>query len=170
MNPVMDSAFDPYQAWLGIPPAEQPAHHYRLLGLTLWEDRWDVIDVVADRQMAILKQHASGEMAATAKRLLTELAAAKVCLLSPRQRSTYDAQLRRQLGSAGHGNFAARRGRSSRTLAAYVAAAVGIAILIAIVSYATHCCTTSGTPRPGSPTSPVPTAPRDAVSGSHGPS
>jgi hypothetical protein len=168
----MNSTFDPYQAWLGIPPAEQPAHHYRLLGLALWENRWDVIDATADRQMAILRQHESGEMAAIAKRLLTELAAAKVCLLSPRQRSNYDAQLRRQLDSAGHGpagNFAARRGPSSRTLAGYVSAAVGIAILIAIISYAMHCCcTTSGTQGQGSSTPPVPTAPRDA--GSHGPS
>ena len=25
-------AIDPYHKWLGIPPHEQPANHYRLLG------------------------------------------------------------------------------------------------------------------------------------------
>ena len=25
--------FDPYHRWLGIPPEEQPADHYRLLGI-----------------------------------------------------------------------------------------------------------------------------------------
>ena len=29
----MSADFDPYQKWLGIPPAEQPPTHYRLLNL-----------------------------------------------------------------------------------------------------------------------------------------
>ena len=36
--------FDPYYRWLGIPPEEQPAHHYRLLGLTLFESDRAVIE------------------------------------------------------------------------------------------------------------------------------
>lgn len=27
----MFAPFDPYHRWLGIPPSEQPANHYRLL-------------------------------------------------------------------------------------------------------------------------------------------
>ena len=31
------ASFDPYQAWLGIPPHDQPPNLYRLLGLVLFE-------------------------------------------------------------------------------------------------------------------------------------
>ncbi len=34
---MSDPNFDPYHKWLGIPPDEQPANHYRLLGLELFE-------------------------------------------------------------------------------------------------------------------------------------
>ena len=36
--------FDPYHRWLGIPPEEQPAHFYRLLGIKALEDNADVIE------------------------------------------------------------------------------------------------------------------------------
>ncbi len=38
------ATFAPYHKWLGIPPADQPANHYRLLGLNLFESDPDVID------------------------------------------------------------------------------------------------------------------------------
>ena len=37
--------FDPYHQWLGIPAAEQPPNHYRLLGVPLLESDLDVIEV-----------------------------------------------------------------------------------------------------------------------------
>jgi hypothetical protein len=46
----MGDAFDPYYAWLSIPPKDQPPHYYRLLGLELFEPNPDVIERVVDRQ------------------------------------------------------------------------------------------------------------------------
>ena len=44
----MSDAFDPYHRWLGIPPDEQPPHHYRLLGINAFETDPEVIrDAVA---------------------------------------------------------------------------------------------------------------------------
>ena len=45
----MSSAFDPYYIWLGIPPEEQPPHHYRLLGVTLFEENFEVIEGAVNR-------------------------------------------------------------------------------------------------------------------------
>ena len=45
------AAFDPYHRWLGIPPEEQPADHYRLLGIARFERDPEVIRDAATRQM-----------------------------------------------------------------------------------------------------------------------
>ena len=55
-----DSGFDPYHKWLGIPAAEQPPDHYRLLGLSRFESDPDVIDAAASRQMGYLRLCATG--------------------------------------------------------------------------------------------------------------
>ena len=55
--------FDAYHKWLGISPEEQPADHYRLLGLRRFESDPDVIDAAADRQMAHLKTYKTGRYA-----------------------------------------------------------------------------------------------------------
>ena len=39
----MPESFDPYYRWLGIPPKDQPANHYRLLGIDLFESNPEVI-------------------------------------------------------------------------------------------------------------------------------
>ena len=44
-------AIDRYHKWLGIPPHEQPANHYRLLGIALFESDADVIEAAAVRQI-----------------------------------------------------------------------------------------------------------------------
>ena len=45
----MAPPFDPYHRWLGIRPEEQPADHYRLLGLARFEDDVEVIRDAAER-------------------------------------------------------------------------------------------------------------------------
>ena len=50
----MADDFNPYHVWLAIPPDEQPANFYRLLGVRQFETNADVIDSAADRQMAHL--------------------------------------------------------------------------------------------------------------------
>ena len=44
-----ENTFDPLADWLAIPPAEQPPHHYRLLGLKLFEDDTATIERAAAR-------------------------------------------------------------------------------------------------------------------------
>ena len=90
--------FDPYHKWLGIPPKDQPPHHYRLLAIDLFESDADVIDAAANRQMAYIQQRAMGEHQGDSQRLLNELSAARLCLLNPQKKRAYDAKLREQLG------------------------------------------------------------------------
>ena len=68
--------FDPYHKWLGIAPEDQPPHHYRLLGIGLFESDPEVIDAAANRQMAYLQQRATGKYAALSQKLMNEIAAA----------------------------------------------------------------------------------------------
>jgi hypothetical protein len=93
----MADDFNPYHVWLGIPPDEQPANHYRLLSLRLFESSADVIDNAADRQMAHLRTIQVGKNSELSQRLLNEVAAARVCLLDPKKRAAYDQQLRTKL-------------------------------------------------------------------------
>ena len=96
----MSTPFDPYYKWLGIPPAEQPPNHYRLLGVTLFEADRDVIETAADGRMALLRSFHTGPNSDASQQLLNEVAAAKLCLLKPDRRSSYDEALRQRLGDA----------------------------------------------------------------------
>ncbi len=91
--------FDPYHKWLGIPPAEQPPDYYRLLGITRFESDPDVISNAADQRMVYLQTFRTGQHVEAAERLLNEVSAARVCLLSPDNgradvRAEYNRQLR----------------------------------------------------------------------------
>src|SRR5215213_7333340 len=88
-----DSGFDVYHKWLGIPPAEQPPHHYRLLGIALFERDPEVIAAAGDRQMAHIKSFAAGRYARASQALLNELAKARVTLLNVQQKEAYDRRL-----------------------------------------------------------------------------
>jgi len=89
--------FDPYRKWLGIPPKDQPPHHYRLLGIAAFESDPDVIQNAADRQMAHVRNFQAGKHSNLSQRILNELAAAKLCLLTEAKKSEYDQELRVQL-------------------------------------------------------------------------
>lgn len=93
----MTAMFDPYQQWLGIPLEEQPPHYYRLLGVALFESNRDRIEAAAARQAALLRNFLSGATAELAKKLLSEVTAARACLLNPATRAVYDQQLKRYL-------------------------------------------------------------------------
>lgn len=90
----MDEHFDPYHLWLGIPPTEQPPHHYRLLGLTFGEKSAAVIEGAADRQMAYVRSQAGGKHVEATQRLLNEISAARLVLLDPVKKAAYDDELR----------------------------------------------------------------------------
>jgi len=93
----MSTGFDPLYQWLGIPPEEQPPHHYRLLGIRLFEDNPDVIESAADRQMAYLRTFYGGPYVSYAQKLLNEISAARVCLLNRENKAEYDAWLRQEI-------------------------------------------------------------------------
>ena len=93
----MAEPFDPYYVWLGIPPEDQPPHHYRLLGINLFERESRVIESAGDRQMMHLRTFQSGGHSAESQRLLNEIAKAKIALLNPQKKAAYDGQLKRAL-------------------------------------------------------------------------
>ena len=92
-----DNTFDPYRIWLGIPPEEQPPHHYRLLGVRLFETSADVIANAADSRMIHLKTFQSGRYSALSQQLLNAVSTAKLCLLNPQAKAAYDGQLQQAI-------------------------------------------------------------------------
>lgn len=88
------SEFDPYYEWLGIPVSDQPANHYRLLSIPMYELNVEVIKSAAERQTMFLRTFHAREQSNAATKLLNEVAGARACLLNPRQRVAYDTQLR----------------------------------------------------------------------------
>ncbi len=91
----MSDSFDPYYIWLGIPPEDQPPHHYRLLGIELFEANLEVIEGAANRQMAYLQELSAGDdHVDKAQQLLGELSRARVCLLNQEKKKAYDKKLR----------------------------------------------------------------------------
>lgn len=95
----MPESFDPYHRWLGVRPEEQPANHYRLLGLALFEDNCEAIRDAAERQMAHVRRYQLGPHSAISQTILNELAAAKACLLDTMKKAAYDGILRGQLAA-----------------------------------------------------------------------
>jgi len=93
----MAENFDPYYKWLGIPPKDQPPHHYRLLGIEVLEPDRDVIDAAANRLMGYLKELAAGDDAAHSQKLLNEISRARLCLLNKDKKAAYDRELKAKL-------------------------------------------------------------------------
>jgi hypothetical protein len=90
---VATEPFDPYQAWLGIPPVEQPPDHYRLLQVALFEGDLNKIYNAANERIAMIRSHTSGPHTEQAHRLLQQITAARLCLLNPKKKAEYDASL-----------------------------------------------------------------------------
>lgn len=88
------AAVDPYYLWLGIPPDEMPASHYRLLDVRMFEADPEIIDLGFQRRMAYLRSIKDGDNLELAERLKDELATVRRELLSPAKRAAYDAELR----------------------------------------------------------------------------
>ena len=86
--------FDPYYTWLGIRPEEQPADHYRLIGLRQFEGNADVISNALDQKMQFLRTMQVGKRSALSQKLLNEISAAGGCLLDPQKKQAYDKELK----------------------------------------------------------------------------
>jgi hypothetical protein len=119
---AVEAPFDPYLKWLAISDPRRPPNHYVLLGVKLFESDAEVISNAADRQMAHVRTFQMGKHSALSQTLLNELSAARVVLLNPQKKQSYDVELRAKV--------AARRPAAPRTAspipvsAAPVAAAV----------------------------------------------
>jgi len=96
----MSEAFDPYHRWLGIPPKDQPPHHYRLLGIDLFENDHEVIRDATERQMAHVRRYQLGQHSEISQKILNELAAAKSCLIDRDKKASYDAALKAKLSTS----------------------------------------------------------------------
>jgi hypothetical protein len=90
----MADDFDPYYTWLGIPPEEQPADHYRLLGVRRFESNADVITNAMDQRMHYLRSLQVGKRSALSQKILNEVSSAGVVLLDPKRRAEYDQQIK----------------------------------------------------------------------------
>ena len=90
MSQTIPRAFDPYHSWLGIPPYEQPATLYRLLGVNPYESDPDVIESAADRQISYVRGFLGQQFGELAVQLLVELNNARLTLSDRRRREAYD--------------------------------------------------------------------------------
>jgi len=90
------SDFDPYYQWLGIPIQEQPASHYRLLGIPEFDGNVDIIKAAAERQTIYLRTLQAGEHELLVAQLLNEVSQARVTLLNVDDKAEYDEGLREQ--------------------------------------------------------------------------
>ena len=88
------SDFDPYRKWLGIKPKEQPPNHYRLLGISPFEDDPDVIDAAVEQRVTFLQTCASGPHLKHSQKILNEVAEARNVLLDADKKETYDAEFK----------------------------------------------------------------------------
>ena len=83
----MATEFDAHYVWLGIPPEEQPADFYRLLGVNRFESNTDVISNAADQRLRHVRTFQLGERVSYSQALLSELAIARACLLDPARKA-----------------------------------------------------------------------------------
>jgi hypothetical protein len=104
MPPANDSdRFDPYYRWLAIPHKDQPANHYRLLGLELFEADTDVIRDAGARQTAHVRTYQLGQHSELSQEILNEIAAALSCLRDEKRKAAYDNFLRQELQKKSEG-------------------------------------------------------------------
>ena len=127
--------FDAYHKWLGIPPHHQPPHHYRLLGVDLFEQDGDVIDTAANQRITYLQELATGEHSAESQKLLNEISQARRCLLNSEKKFLYDMELRKRLeaGQAKPAAATANNGPSKRLVIAGGVAGIVLLVVLGIV-------------------------------------
>ena len=83
--------FDPYLIWLDISPHERPVNYYRLFGLRPLEIDPHIIAAAAQRVISHVSQFQNSPNAVACQQLLSELNAARMCLLDPLRKRAYDA-------------------------------------------------------------------------------
>lgn len=89
----MAEQFNPYAAWLGLPPNVTNPSHYQLLDLSPAESSSERISMAADRAIARVRSSRPGVAAEVWADLIDQLLEAKTTLLDPARRAQYDQQL-----------------------------------------------------------------------------
>jgi hypothetical protein len=126
----VSESFDPYYKWLAIPPDEQPPDHYRLFGIPPFTSDPDVIENAANRQEAHVRKYKGGQYGEMAEGLLGVISSARICLLNPKLKAAYDAQLKAtqaDAAAAAEPAPAAARPAAARPAAARIAEPASIA-------------------------------------------
>ena len=101
----MSDTFDLYYKWLDIPPEEQPAYHYRLLGIEKFESDTELIKKAAEAKIEYLRTFQLGKRFSFSQKLMAEVASALVCLRNSEKKAAYDAELRGHSPDLGSGPF-----------------------------------------------------------------
>jgi len=133
MSQANGQSGDVYAQLLGLPPGARPPDHYSLLGIPLFTSNRRTVEEAAHRRMEHLDRIALHPDSATRKavqRLMTEVAQARVCLVSPLTKAQYDAELSARLG-LDHPTVDIGPGPFWRKKPVLIAGAVLAAILIA---------------------------------------
>jgi hypothetical protein len=91
---IMAEPFDPFREWLEIEPHEHPVDHYRLLGLRRFESDPEMIEAAADERMKKIRSFQTGPRGRITQPILNALSQARLCLVDPQERTSYDEQLR----------------------------------------------------------------------------
>ncbi len=92
---------DLYTRWLGVPAGDRPPDHYALLGVECLCDDLDAIESAARRRMEKLDEyalHPDPRKRQAVQRMMNEVARARVCLVSPWRKRSYDIELAERLG------------------------------------------------------------------------
>lgn len=90
----MSENFDPYYQWLAIRSNGSPIDHYRLLGIETFESNPEVISNAAFQRTFLIRTLEYTEHGDVASRILGEINEAQECLLDPKRRADYDAQMK----------------------------------------------------------------------------
>ncbi len=101
----MAETFNPYRAWLGVVSDAVPPTHYELLGISPRRADAETVAEAFRRQMSRLNPHIAGEHGAAAQKIAAELANARVVLLTPTTKRSYDAELAARAQSVPSGNI-----------------------------------------------------------------
>lgn len=87
--------------WLGIPLIAQPPNHYRLLAISPFERNPNVIEIAARGRILALSLNHTDDNSKIYHQILMQIKTARLCLLNPTLKATYDQALRLSLTNAG---------------------------------------------------------------------
>src|SRR5512133_2845393 len=94
---------DLYTRLLGVPAGPRPPDHYLLLGLPRFAVDLQQVEKAVTRRMEQLDQwalHPDPAIRRAVQDLMTQVAQARVCLVDPHTKATYDVELARRADAA----------------------------------------------------------------------